>query len=176
MRATLDLLTLASLVGAFDVLYYHLYRFRLYRRPGSTAEELTHLVRGAVFVGFVAGLMVGPEARPWMVVLLLLDVANTVADVLLERRSRAGMGGLPTGEYLVHVLGSSLVGAAAASFFLAGDRAAPLQGVDVLRAAGTIALGAALWLVESWLFACSLHARSRGEVGPGAGTGLALGA
>ena len=39
MTVAFELLMLAALLGAVDVGYYHLYKFRLYQRPESVAES-----------------------------------------------------------------------------------------------------------------------------------------
>jgi hypothetical protein len=106
---TLLILCALAPIGAIDVLYYHLYRFRLFERDHSVAEELTHLVRHVCFVALVALLAsgVGGWADRVILVLLVVDLINSAADVLLEPRSRAPLGGLPAGEYFLHFLGRS---------------------------------------------------------------------
>jgi hypothetical protein len=43
--------------------------------------------------------------------LLVFDVGISIADFALERRSRANLGGLPSGEYVLHMLMAILFGA-----------------------------------------------------------------
>src|SRR5687767_9934232 len=107
MTVAFELLMLAALLGAVDVGYYHLYKFRLYQRPESVGEELTHLARHLLFIAMTIVMVLELEAAPTLLpALFILDLANSSADVLLERRSRASAGGLPSLEYLVHILAS----------------------------------------------------------------------
>jgi hypothetical protein len=160
MNAFFELLMLASLVGAADVGFFHLYRFRLYEQPGSVAEELTHLARHVLFLGIVLVMLLAPPwARAAVLVLFVADLANTVADVLLERSSRAPLGGLPSAEYLLHALGNLLTGAAAATFYWTGPGA--LSPMQLGRGWLTVGIGAVLLAVEASLFARALAARAR---------------
>ena len=113
------LLAVAAPLGAFDVAYYHLYRFRLFARPESWGETTTHLVRGLLISGGAWGLAHHEAHGLWVWVfagLFALDFLNNLVDVALEPRSRASLGGLPPLEYAIHVAGASLSGAVAAAF------------------------------------------------------------
>lgn len=57
--------------------------------------------------------------------LLVVDVAISIADFALERRSRANLGGLPSGEYVLHMVMAMLFGAFVA--LLAPNLAARLR-------------------------------------------------
>lgn len=164
MEHALQILLAVGSLGAVDVVYFHLYRFRLYSRPASVAEEVTHLARHVLFLAIVlllssGGRSAGRDAA--VLALLGLDLLNSSADVLLERRSRASLGGLPSGEYLIHVLASFGTGVAAATYLLAGtDAARPIESaVLAWQVRGVLALGLALLLLEGALFARALHAR-----------------
>jgi hypothetical protein len=138
----LVLLTVAAPIGAFDSLYYHLWRFRLYTRAESRRETVTHVVR-ALVIGIGALLLAHSKpSAPWFAVLsavLSLSFVNDVADVLLEPASRRALGGVPPIEYLVHILGATLSGAVATAFML--------RGLEV-RGGGEVA-GLPAWLVAS---------------------------
>ena len=158
MSALFELLMAASLVGAADVLYFHLYRFRLYAAPGSVAEEITHLARHTLFVAILLVILAAPaHGRALVVGLFLADLANTVADVLLERTSRAPLGGLPSGEYLLHILGTLLTGMAVATFWWnpPGD----LSAVQVARGWATVGIGSTLFAIEASLFGRAIARR-----------------
>lgn len=158
MSAAFELLMLAALLGAVDVLYFHLYRFRLYAQPGSVAEESTHLARHLLFVGIVLTLLLQPPSATAIVLtLFVLDLANNVADVLLEKSSRAPLGGLPPAEYLVHVLATLLTGMAISAFWWAPPAA--LSTTQVARGWATVGLGVALFAAEGSLFARALLSR-----------------
>src|SRR5688572_32559923 len=99
MNLPLTILTAAGAIGAVDVLYFHLYRFRLFAQDGSVAEEVTHLCRHAIFLALVALLSAGtssPAVDNVILGLFAVDMMNSIADVLLERRSRERLGGLPS--------------------------------------------------------------------------------
>lgn len=161
MSPVLELLTAASTIGAFDVLYFHLYRFRLYRQPDSVAEELTHLARHVLFVAIAAIVVfgdgsAGSKLAVWA--LFGLDLVNSSADVVLERRSRAALGGLPSAEALLHMLATFLVGATAATYYWHGD--APLTSFQSLRGGALVVAGIATFALEGVLFARALGARA----------------
>jgi hypothetical protein len=147
-------------MGALDSLYYHLWKFRLYARPESRAETVTHLIR-ALVIGVGALLLARVSLTPawfWTLSAVLgLSFVNDVADVLLEPASRRALGGVPPREYLIHILGAAFSGAVATAFVLGGQAVLGGQGVAPLPgwliASGTaIALGAgALALFEGAL-------------------------
>ena len=162
MAETLEVLLFASMIGVFDVGYFHLYKFRLYEQPGSVLEELTHLVRHLLFIGAVLTLTLGRDVaviRITLGVIVVFDLANTVLDVLLEGESRAPLGGMPRVEYLVHLLSSLALGAAFATFYFKGTESLPLDGNLLVRGHGTAALGGLLFAIEAGLFARALARR-----------------
>ncbi|MEQ1572351.1 MAG: hypothetical protein ABMA64_42400 [Myxococcota bacterium] len=147
-----ELMMTMALIGAVDVMYFHLYRFRLFERPDSVAEEWTHLARHLLFLGIVAVMVADPPyARAVLVGLFAVDVANNGIDVWLERGSRAALGGLPSAEYALHVA-STLVGGMAIGAFLWAPPT-PLTATQEVRGGITLALGAALFALEAGLFA-----------------------
>ena len=154
---TLTLLALIAPIGALDVVYYHLYRFRLYEQEKSVAEEVTHLIRQLCFLAVVALLAsgVGDAFTDRLVLcLLVIDVVNSGADVLLEPRSRAALGGLPPGEYFLHFLGTTGTTLAAASYIY--ERAslpiAPAQGLLAWQSGAMLVGGTGLFVLEAALF------------------------
>jgi hypothetical protein len=99
------LFVLHALVAMVDGAYFHLYKYKLHTRPESVVEHLTHTLRAATmaiaaflfFVVNVGGLLL------WAGIgLIALDLVVETWDVLIERRSRAGLGGLSSVEYLSH--------------------------------------------------------------------------
>jgi hypothetical protein len=156
MSWTLLILCVLAPIGAMDVLYYHLYRFRLYSQPHSVAEQATHLVRQACFVLVVAILSQGvssSKADAVVLFLLGLDLVNSGIDVWLEPRSRAPFGGLPRGEYLLHFLGTFGSGLATASYLV--ERGAlpipPANGALGGQSVALIAGGSLLFAIEAGL-------------------------
>lgn len=117
------LAVLAAPIGAVDVLYFHIWQFRLYEAPTARAETLVHVVRGLNFsaaVFLLANCHIAGGAFWSIGALLMLDVGVNVVDVLLEPRSRAPLGGIPRFEYLPHILGSTFAGGVVTSYFVLG--------------------------------------------------------
>lgn len=165
----LALALLAAPIGAFDVLWFHIRTFRLYEVPSSRTETMIHLVRGVVFSSAVFSLSNYRFEGFWFWLigaLFMVEVAINVLDVLVEPRSRAPLGGIPRGEYLLHVVGSMFSGAVAATYFLTAwtAHAMPTALVQLeepfpswLRCQGNIVAGSGtlLTLFEGLLFGCS---------------------
>jgi hypothetical protein len=154
MSTAFIILCVIAPVGAIDVFYYHLYRFRLFEREASVGEELTHLVRQACFVSIVAILAAGvPSAAADYALLALfaIDLLNSAVDVALEPRSRATLGGLPPGEYFLHFLGTFGSGAAAAAYLFERGGLA-LAPAPAWQSVPLIFSGVLLLAVEAGLF------------------------
>jgi len=107
------LLTAIGLLGAFDVAYFHHYRCKLGSRAESRREVWLHVLRG---FAYAAQFALVPNLRlhgAWYAALVgffVFDAAVALADVIEEGRSRRTQGGVPTGEYAMHLILSVLVG------------------------------------------------------------------
>jgi len=164
MNYPLMILGGAGAIGAIDVLYFHLYRFRLFAHDGCVAEEITHLCRHAIFLGLLALLSAGTPSRivdQVIIGLFALDMVNSVIDVLLERRSRERLGGLPSVEYMLHILSTFGMGLAVASYaFLRGSPSLPAPvGMLAWQVRATFAVGLIIFLTEGVIFARVLMRR-----------------
>ncbi|WP_342377671.1 SRPBCC family protein [Myxococcus stipitatus] len=150
MSVAFYLLLLIGLLGAFDVVYFHLWRGRLHERAECQREVLWHTARHLIYA--LQFLWV-PHVRfqGWALGLLVLlyaaDVLVALADVWEERDSRASQGGVPRGEYFMHVVLSVLVGLYLMATFQAvwvdrllptGVRIAPPPVPDTLRGLMTV--------------------------------------
>jgi hypothetical protein len=168
---TLLVLFLAlSLIGAIDVGYYHIWKLGLYGRAEARREQLAHLTRGALFIGMLALVVAGRPQGACAAALLALfacDTINTFVDVVLEKGSRARLGGISRGEYLVHIAGTLLAGAAFAVTAIEAPAAlarptgfAPYPGsaAEGARALAALALAAA---GIGFVVELTLHARAR---------------
>ena len=113
----------AAAVGAADVLYFHLYKFRLYQRAQSRLETGAHLLQGASFA-LICVFIASADYRAGVMIGFILHFVGVFTDALLERRSRESLGGLPSAEYLLHIAGATLTGGALATF-LGGGSVAP---------------------------------------------------
>jgi hypothetical protein len=98
-------------------------------------------------------------------VLFGLDLANSISDILLERRSRASAGGLPSLEYLIHMLASFTTGAAVAAYVW-GSSDSSLSQIQIVRGVATIAVGTMLMTFEAGLFIRAVRARRTLRLGP----------
>jgi hypothetical protein len=111
-----------------DGVVVHLWRERLHRRADSRVEHALHTARAVAFppilVLFFAG--VAPAAG---LALLAVDQVLELADMAVERRSRAYSGGLRSSEYVLHGALITLRGAGVAFALVAG---APSAGVLTL--------------------------------------------
>lgn len=102
---------LFTAIAGVDGLYFHLYRYRLYRRPQSRREHRLHTINAFLFVPLVASLFVAAPRGLflWLALLLFLaSLAVEILDVLCEPDSRRDLGGLLPSEYLMHFLMSGL--------------------------------------------------------------------
>jgi hypothetical protein len=130
METSFYILLIIAHLGAFDVLYFHIYKCKLHLRPECQREVFwhvcRHLIYGIQFV-WVANLRFQGWALALLGVLYFFDVFIAWADVLEENKSRANQGGLPRGEYFMHVVLSVMVGCYFMATFQAvwGDRNLP---------------------------------------------------
>jgi hypothetical protein len=113
MSAAFYLLFIIGHLGVFDVLYFHIYRCKLDSRPECHRETLWHTLRHFIYASqfiIIANLRFHGAALWVLALLYLADVFIAWADVLEETASRRPQGGLPRGEYFMHIVLSLLVG------------------------------------------------------------------
>ncbi len=100
-------LALFALIGVFDGLYFHLWKFRLHEHPESRTEHRLHTARAFCFSA-MGLLFYVVNAGGWLlwfaVTLLAADLALEVWDVLVEKEARAKLGGISSAEQVVHIL------------------------------------------------------------------------
>jgi hypothetical protein len=100
-------LILFAAVGAYDGLYLHLWKYRLYARQESRYEHKLHTAVAFLFVPVVWLLFYGNFGglALWAAVLfVLVSFVVEMMDVLEENDSRAPLGGLSREEYAAHVV------------------------------------------------------------------------
>jgi hypothetical protein len=170
MSLPLLLLVLVAPIGAIDMLYFHLWKYRLYASPRSRGETVTHILR-SITVAALAWVLA--HYRPmgtwfWAIgALFVIDFVNSVIDVAIEPRSRAALGGVPAAESVIHTVGTTALGAIAALYFSHGwqDRLLPtaltsttgdLSPWLVLQGELVAVSGVLLTLLELGLLLCSL--------------------
>ena len=105
------LLILWSLVGSFDVSYYHDKKYSLYLHADSIKEHIYHTARATCypiivftlfyknFIGVV--FFIG-------VLAVIIDSVFFILDAVEEQNSRKRWGGLSHGEYITHLILNTL--------------------------------------------------------------------
>jgi hypothetical protein len=153
------ILLVMSLLGAFDIAYFHTYRCRLARRPESRTEAWLHVVRGFIYALQMALVPSVRFAGAWyaaFVALFVADVAVALADVAVEPASRRSQGGLPGGEYFMHIVLSILAGAYLHSVLTTSMPWASLPTGVAFAPAAPLALRAALGVTAAVCLAVAL--------------------
>jgi hypothetical protein len=98
-------------IASIDGLYFHLYRYRLYRRAASRYEHLLHTINAVLFVPLLLLCFCLQPLGLWRwlaLALFLFTLCIEILDVRCEAASRRDLGGLTTTEYLMHFLMSGL--------------------------------------------------------------------
>lgn len=115
MRGVLWLFAVQGLLGGFDTLYYHAWRARL---PGlgqpAHAELRWHAVRDFLYATFFVTLPWYQWQGFWaavLIIMLMAEIAATLADFMVEEQVRRPLGGLYAGERITHALMGIVYGA-----------------------------------------------------------------
>lgn len=114
------LLVLFVILGTFDGLYFHLYKYRLHLLPAARREHIIHTLRAFVFVPLSILLFVYNSSGLFLwaaIALVLVDAYLELIDILEERKSRAPLGGITGEESAIHVFASSFKFAAVLLMF-----------------------------------------------------------
>jgi hypothetical protein len=118
--ATYLLLAMAVL-GGTDILLFHTLSQGIRRHAASRSELAAHALRGPTYLALFLAVPNLALDGAWFAALLALlafDLAISVWDFAVERSSRAALGGLTSGEYLLHILLAILYGALVTSVVL----------------------------------------------------------
>jgi hypothetical protein len=100
-------------LGVFDVLYFHIYQCRLDTRPESHREVLWHTIRYGLYglqTLFVANFRFYGAALLILAAVYGFDIFIALIDIWQEPASRESQGGIPRGEYFMHIVMSMIVG------------------------------------------------------------------
>lgn len=113
MEAAFYLLLIIGHLGFFDVIYFHIYKCKLHELEQARTEvgihTARHLIYGLQFLYIANFRLYGSWI--WLpIAIYLLDVIIAFSDVWVEPNTRKPQGGLPRGEYFIHILLSLLVG------------------------------------------------------------------
>lgn len=120
-------LGLFCLLGAFDGLYFHLYKYRLHEVPSAKLEHQLHTARAFVFVPLAITLFVFNSAGAALylgIFFVILDAVLELVDILIERDARAPIGGISSEETAVHVFASGFKFAAIVLVLVSKDASA----------------------------------------------------
>ena len=94
-------------LGAVDGVFLHLWRYRLYARSASRREHLYHTIAAVVFAATLPAVFLWETGGLllWTGVMLVgADLVVSLVDMLAESSSRADLGGLSRGEYVLHMV------------------------------------------------------------------------
>ena len=115
MYATLSLLMVQGVLGAFDTLWYHEWQQRLPSRPLAGRELLLHALRDFAYA-VVFGSLAWLQWHGWLtwvlVGILLTEILITLSDFIEEDLHRP----LPAGERVMHTVMGIVYGAFLACF------------------------------------------------------------
>jgi hypothetical protein len=145
------LLVLFAILGMYDGFYLHIFKYKLYQHAESKGEHITHTIRALLFPAILYFLYLRNDAFGFYLGLIFLgiDVAVTIIDAYVEKDSRTFMGGLPRGEYIIHLLVNGFHFAAIAVFLLIKIRLSD-SGFTLINNHETIPFyNSFIWLVEN---------------------------
>ena len=115
MTATLWLLAIQGVIGAFDTVYYHEWRARLPARvPNALPELRLHAARDflyAVLFGTLPWVAWRGLWLPVFVSILVAEAVLTLADFVVEIAVRKPIGDVYAGERITHAVMGILYGA-----------------------------------------------------------------
>lgn len=120
MEVATYILFILGCLGATDILLYHSVSHGIRSHHDSRLELIIHSLRGptyaALFVLVPNFAMQGGFF--WLLIgIFAFDVCISLGDFIIERASREFFGGLPTGEYVLHIILAMLFGALVTSVF-----------------------------------------------------------
>ena len=137
-------LNLFMMLGAVDLFYFHIWKYKLHTRPESRYEHKLHMTFAFLMVP-VALLLYYQNLGGiglWAAVIAVVAALSTeMFDVFSENDSRASLGGLSSGEYAIHVA-MTILKVASFAFMFASK---PTSAWDL---ASPINLGSYGWMGE----------------------------
>ena len=137
-------LNLFMVLGAVDLFFFHIWKYRLHTRPESRYEHELHMAFAFLMVP-VALLLYYQDLGGiglWAAVFFVVAALSTeLLDVFSENDSRASLGGLSTGEYALHVV-LTILKVASFAFMFASKPAAAWE------LSSPITLGSYGWMGE----------------------------
>jgi hypothetical protein len=124
MEAPTYLLFILGCLGAADIALFHSVAHGIRSHPNSVKELFTHSLRGPTYAALFV-IVPNFQARGWfawaVIALFVFDVGISIWDFSLEQGSRRLLGGLPSGEYVLHMFMAMLFGGFVASFLYCAE-------------------------------------------------------
>ena len=137
-------LNLFMVLGAVDLFYYHLWKYKLHTRPESRYEHRLHMIFAFLMVPIALLLYyqdLGGVGLWAAAIVVLAALATELDDVFSENDSRASVGGLSSGEYALHVV-LTILKVASFAFMFASKPA------SAWSPASPVTLGSYGWMAE----------------------------
>ena len=114
MEAATYILFILGCLGATDIAIYHSFAHGIRSNPDSRSELIVHSLRGptyALLFLLIPNVTLHGIYFWCLIALFVTDVGISIVDFALERESRRFLGGLPSGEYVLHIIMGMLFGA-----------------------------------------------------------------
>jgi hypothetical protein len=123
METATYLLFILGCLGALDIALFHSIAHGIRSHADSQMELIVHSLRGPTYC--LLFLVVPNFALHgfyfWcLIALFVVDVVISIWDFALERRSRQLLGGLPSGEYVLHILIAMIFGGLVTAYCFGG--------------------------------------------------------
>lgn len=121
METSSYILFALGFLGAVDIAVYHSFAHGIRHHQSSRNELIVHSLRGPTYAALF---VLVPNVHMhgvffWgLISLFFVDLVISVVDFALERKSRQFIGGLPSGEYVLHMLIAMFFGALVTSVWI----------------------------------------------------------
>lgn len=142
--ASFVFLNLFMILGAVDLFYFHMWKYKLHTRPDSRYEHKLHMSFAFLMVPLALLLYYqdfGGIALWAGVFVVAAALGTELLDVLSENDSRVSVGGLTTEEYVLHVILTILKVASFALLFAS-------KPVEAWSLSSPVVLGSYGWMAE----------------------------
>lgn len=144
VTASFVFLNLFMVLGAVDLFYFHIWKYKLHTRPESRYEHKLHMAFAFLMVPLAILLYYqnfGGIALWAGAFFVIAALSTELFDVFSENDSRASIGGLSTQEYALHVVLTILKVASFALLFAS-------KPVEAWSLSSPMVLGTYGWMAE----------------------------
>jgi len=159
--ASFVFLNLFMVLGAVDLFYFHIWKYKLHTRPESRYEHKLHMAFAFLMVP-LAYFLYYQNFGGWAlwagVFFVVAALSTELLDVFSENDSRASIGGLSTQEYALHVVLTILKVASFAFLFASKPAEAwSLASPSVIGTYGAIGEATAIQVMAGSFLVGLLH-------------------